>query len=94
MTDGILKVASFEQLTQSFKSEYSKINAVAKENKATLGTWDYVLDSIAFKFEDNELDENLLLLKGKIRVPIFKQAPSESSAEWLKSIVIVGFHIF
>ena len=84
LTDGILKVASFEQLTQSFKSEYSKINAVAKENKATLGTWDYVLDSIAFKFEDNELDENLLLLKGKIRVPIFKQAPSESSAEWLK----------
>jgi hypothetical protein len=84
LTDVILKVASFEQLTQSFKSEYSKINAVAKENKATLGTWDYVLDSIAFKFEDNELDENLLLLKGKIRVPIFKQAPSESSAEWLK----------
>ncbi len=82
-SDGLVKIASFDQLTQSFCAEYSKVNVVNKENKATLGTWDYTLDSTAFKFENNELDENQLLLKGLIRVPIFKQAPSIATEAWL-----------
>lgn len=83
-SDALVKIASFDQLTQSFCAEYSKVNLVKKENKATLGTWDYALDSLAFKFDNNELDENQLLLKGQIRVPIFKQAPSTSPETWLK----------
>lgn len=77
-------VSYFDHLEQNFNVNYADTNKVVKANKATIGTWEYVLDSIAFNIQNNELDENELLLKGKIRVPIFKEAPKEGTEKWLE----------
>lgn len=77
-------VSYFDHLEQNFNATYSDTSKVVKANKATIGTWEYVLDSIAFNIQNNELDENELFLKGKIRVPIFKEAPKDDAKKWLE----------
>lgn len=74
----------FNHLEQNFNLKYSDTTKVIKANSATLGTWQYVVDSIAYNIEANELDENQLFLKGKIRIPIFKDAPDKGKEQWLK----------
>lgn len=88
--------SSFYEIgTNSFFSKYIGNSIVSKQENARLGNWRYQLDSIYYNIEYNSLDEDKLFLNGKIRIPIFREAPEKDKEKWLEKYkdAWVGFNL-
>ncbi len=77
--------AYYDLSGSNFFASYQAINEIPVSNNARLGGWRYKVDTLSFNIENSLLDENKLILKGNVKLPLVKDAPEKDSEKWLEN---------
>jgi hypothetical protein len=72
----------YDHATKMFQADYYEEKVVKEEYGARLGSWPYTLDTLSFNIQDNLLDDDALLIKGNLRIPVFTGDAPENDQLW------------
>lgn len=77
--------AYYDLSGSNFFASYQAINKIPQSNNAKLGGWRYKVDTLSFNIENSILDDDKLVLKGDVKLPLVKDAPENDKEKWLEN---------